>query len=675
MGVTINQVEDLAGRRVGVQSGTVYQEWLQRSLVDTGLTPPSNLFVYQKLEQAVGDLQNGRIEFVVMDMPPAEAAVSQGGVVIAGRGLTQQVYAVALPKGAFALRSEIDRVLSDMQNDGTVAQLAKRYLSLAQLPPTPAPSPTSTPAPPPPCVDSMIFLDHPSRGGTGGDQPQVMGPGQPFTQIWRVQNTGTCTWDSSYRVLYVDGNDPAASMGGQPIAIEGQVPPGAEYQIQVNLVAPLRPGTYQAIWEMQNGGGQGVGERLPVSVQVVAPATATPGPTATPAPGVTFTVDRTQIKAGECVTFYWKVESVREVYFYRQGQNWQDHGVTGEESRTECPPVTTTYFLRVVKLDGTVETPSIAIYVEPVAGAPNITRFTVDPPGQITLGQCVTIRWDVQGDVERVTISANNSALWDGSPLSGKLDNCPPGTGSVAYKIDAVGPGGTSRQQQTIGVVDPATATPEPTPAPEAPVIHAFSVSPNQIEAGGCVGVSWSVGGGASYTRILRNDAVVFDNAGFTGQQMDCLDQPGSYTYRLEALNPANESVSQEQAVSVSEAAQENPLAGTSWFATAYYDGAQMATVLEGTALTAVFGADGTLNGSAGCNTYSASYLVQGSSLAITPPSSTSTICNDPAGIMEQEVAFLSALTSAGGYNLEGGELYILDASGQAVLEFVRRDR
>ena len=38
MGVTINQVEDLAGRRVGVQSGSVYQEWLQRSLVDTGLT-------------------------------------------------------------------------------------------------------------------------------------------------------------------------------------------------------------------------------------------------------------------------------------------------------------------------------------------------------------------------------------------------------------------------------------------------------------------------------------------------------------------------------------------------------------------------------------------------------------------------------------------------------------
>ena len=42
---------------------------------------------------------------------------------------------------------------------------------------------------------------------------------------------------------------------------------------------------------------------------------------------------------------------------------------------------------------------------------------------------------------------------------------------------------------------------------------------------------------------------------------------------------------------------------------------------------------------------------------------------------MEQEAAFLNALTSAGGYNLEADQLYILNASGQAVLEFVRRDR
>ena len=69
------------------------------------------------------------------------------------------------------------------------------------------------------------------------------------------------------------------------------------------------------------------------------------------------------------------------------------------------------------------------------------------------------------------------------------------------------------------------------------------------------------------------------------------------------------------------------------------------------------------------------SYLVQGRSLAITPPSGTSQLCGEPQGIMEQEAAFLNALVSAGSYNMEAGELFILDAAGRAVLEFVRRDR
>jgi len=672
--VAINRVEDLAGYRVGVQSGSVYEEWLETTLVDTGLTARDNLFTYQRLDEAIDGLRNGQIEFVVMDLPTAEATLTQGGFAIAGKGLNQQVYAIALPKGANALRAEIDRVMNDMQADGTVAELAKRYLSLAQLPPTPTPAPTSTPAPPPSCLDNLTFVGH--VDGVGSPQnPIVVGPGQAFTKGWQVQNSGTCNWDGSYRVVYVDGNDPASSMGGQPTPVEGQVTPGQAYDVRVNLIAPLRPGTYLGIWQMENGQGQAFGQRLQVTIQVPAPVTATPAPTSTPPSNISFTVDRTQIKQGECVSFSWKVANIKEVYFYKEGQNWPDHGVTGEETRVECPPVNTTYYLRVVNLDGTVQVPSITISVEAVAGAPQITRFTVDPGGQITLGQCVTIRWEVKGSVDRVTIGANSAALWDGAPVSGKLDNCPPSTGTVGYGIQAVGPGGTSRQQQNINVVDPATATPVPTAAPEGPVIQAFSVDPSQIQAGECVDVSWSVGGGTSYARILRNGAVVLDNAGFTGHETDCLDDPGGYTYRLEAFNPANQSVAEERAVSVLAAEPDNPLAGTGWFATAYWDGAQMATVLEGTTLTVQFGTGSDLNGSAGCNTYSASYLVEGRSLAITPPAGSSKLCGDPEGIMEQEQAFLNALTSAGSYNLEGGELYISDASGTVVLELVARGR
>ena len=77
----------------------------------------------------------------------------------------------------------------------------------------------------------------------------------------------------------------------------------------------------------------------------------TPAPTQTPVAGIQFSVDRDHINAGECVRFSWRVSNVREVYFYAEGERWQDGGVAGEGSRQECPAVTTTYYLRVVLRD------------------------------------------------------------------------------------------------------------------------------------------------------------------------------------------------------------------------------------------------------------------------------------------------------------------------------------
>jgi heat shock protein HslJ len=259
--------------------------------------------------------------------------------------------------------------------------------------------------------------------------------------------------------------------------------------------------------------------------------------------------------------------------------------------------------------------------------------------------------------------------LWDFAPASGNTQHCPDRTGAFTYKIEAAGPGGTSVQAQTINVVDAATATPVPTAAPELPVIYSFTVSPAQIAAGECTGVAWGVGGGTTYSRILRNGVVIVDNAGYSGQQMDCLDQAGSYTYLLEAQNAAGERVTQQQSVIVTDAAPENPLAGTRWQATFYWDGSTMQPALPDASLTVAFDASGNLNGSAGCNSYSARYTVQGSMLAITPPTTTSMICEE--GVMVQENAFIAALAAAGSFSTEGNQLYISNASGQVVLELV----
>jgi ABC-type amino acid transport substrate-binding protein len=548
----INSVDDLAQRRVGVQRGSVYQSWLYSDLVATGKMPEGNLLAYEKAEHAIRDLQAGRADLVVLDLQPAEIAVAAGGVKMMAQGLNQQRYGLALPKGAKALKAEIDRVLTTLFNEGIIAQLAKQYLDMDQLLPTPTPAATSTPGPTPECVDNLRFVEHLTRDGD-------MKPGQAFTKGWRVANSGTCTWDTNYRIAFVSGD----KMGGEPVAVARQVAPGDTYDIQVKLIAPIQPGTYQGFWQMVNGQDQAFGERLQVAIRVPPGPTVTPAPTQTPVAGIVFTVDRNKIKAGECVNFYWKVENVKEVYFYVEGQDWSGNGVTGEGTRQECPPVTTIYNLRVVKLDASVDVRQISIYVEPVAEAPIISRFTVDPRGTVTLGQCVSIQWKVEGNVDTVSLTANGTVLWEPAPSSGSTQDCPAETGTVVYGIVAVGPGGTSQGSQTITVVDAATATPEPTLEPDKPVISAFAIVPEQINAGESVGIRWSVSGGVSYSRILRAAGtdpatavweVVIDNAGYIGQAVDRLDEAGSYLYRLEAYNAVGDSVYNDRLVTVTEA-------------------------------------------------------------------------------------------------------------------------
>lgn len=659
--VTIDQPQDLAGFRIGVQSGTVHEQWAQTNLVDTGLIQDDGLFLYELFVQAVSDLRAGRIDLVITDLPSAEVTAEESSLVIAGQGLNRQRFALALPKGATSLKAEIDRVLADLYSEGKVAELAQAYLELEPDELLPPPTPVSTPVV---CRDGLALVQHLNLDDQNMSAPPQLQPGQPFSKGWRVRNTGTCTWELNYRLIFAYGNNPAARMGGESVALTQQVAPGGTADLQINLVAPLQPGTYQGFWQMVNGLNVAFGERLSVGITVPALPTPTPAPTQTPAPGIDFRVDRTNIKAGECVVFSWDVENVREVYFYAQGEKWQEKGVTGQESRTVCPAVTTTYELRVVKRDGAVEIRQIAIYVEPVVGAPAISRFTVDPEPQISVGQCVDIRWEVEGEVEQVKLAANNSALWDGAPKKGSLQNCPPGAGTIDYGLEAAGPGGTSRQQRTIKVVEEVPATPVPTPEPEAPVIHAFEVVPNQLEVGGCVNISWRSGGGTSLVQIKRDGGVVLDNAPLEGAVQDCnLSQPGTVIFRVEAYNPAGQTVFQEESVTVSEAAPDNPLAGTAW---------QLQGTLEDSTITASFGPDGSLNGSAGCNSYSAEYIVSGRSLAITPPNSAQTICAEPEGIMEQETAYLSALPSAGSFQIEDNTLIIQDSGGTTIMTFSR---
>ena len=119
--------------------------------------------------------------------------------------------------------------------------------------------------------------------------------------------------------------------------------------------------------------------------------------------------------------------------------------------------------------------------------------------------------------------------------------------------------------------------------------------------------------------------------------------------------------------------AQSQALAGTSWNVTAYNNGKQgVESVLATPKLTAVFGKDGNLSGFAGCNSYNATYKATSPKISIGPVNSTRKECATPAGVMTQELHYLTALHTAATYRIEGRRLELRTATGALAAEFQR---
>jgi len=77
-----------------------------------------------------------------------------------------------------------------------------------------------------------------------------------------------------------------------------------------------------------------------------------------------------------------------------------------------------------------------------------------------------------------------------------------------------------------------------------------------------------------------------------------------------------------------------------------------------------------TAEGFAGCNTYSASVQFNNPSMTFTNIASGKKSCTSPAGVMQQEAAYLNALTLVRSFRVDQGQLLLLDQSGQLLLGY-----
>lgn len=109
------------------------------------------------------------------------------------------------------------------------------------------------------------------------------------------------------------------------------------------------------------------------------------------------------------------------------------------------------------------------------------------------------------------------------------------------------------------------------------------------------------------------------------------------------------------------------PLEGTEWLLD--QDASGLETVAPSVTVTARFGADGTLSGSSGCNSYTTSFEVEGSSLTVGPQiAGTRRACPPPAGNVE--AAYLELLPQARAYAISGKVLTLRTSTKGADLVY-----
>ena len=164
------------------------------------------------------------------------------------------------------------------------------------LPITPVAA-TLTPAS---CADKATFVDD----VTVRDNTE-MDPNEAFVKVWRLQNSGSCTWTPSYALGFIGGDRMGAP---SRVPVPTRVAPGNTVDFAVDMTAPASPGTYQGFWKLVAPSGDyfGIGPDADQSfwVKIVVPTSAsqsdtptatttatrtmTPSPSATGLPSATF---------------------------------------------------------------------------------------------------------------------------------------------------------------------------------------------------------------------------------------------------------------------------------------------------------------------------------------------------------------------------------------------------
>ncbi len=187
-----------------------------------------------------------------------------------GVDLAATITAIGIEQTQTAMAGGSQNPTADEQPTQPVNPTSTEVLS------TNTPNPTITPTPKP-CNAARFIADI-----TIPDDERI-NAGADFTKTWRLENVGTCTWTSGYRLVFSHGDRMGAPNSVQ--LTSSSIAPGMTVDVSVDLIAPDEGGTYQGFFLLRDADGANFGintsAKDPFWVKIrVREATDTPEPIA-----------------------------------------------------------------------------------------------------------------------------------------------------------------------------------------------------------------------------------------------------------------------------------------------------------------------------------------------------------------------------------------------------------
>ena len=123
----IETLADMKGKTVGIQSGSTAQIAVEGD--EEFAASLGSKVMFKDNVTALNDLDIGGIDGVVMDSVVANYYIAQSkkAFKVITDPLAQEAYGVAFRKSDIQLRDEVQKILIEMQNDGTVTAISEKW--------------------------------------------------------------------------------------------------------------------------------------------------------------------------------------------------------------------------------------------------------------------------------------------------------------------------------------------------------------------------------------------------------------------------------------------------------------------------------------------------------------------------------------------------------------------